>query len=203
MDWGEGQANKFYYALSLAAALGAIALSTGDQLTVRMLNGGPAGQLGPLRGRMNLLPLLRFLEKQAAAGAAGLAQGLRNYALQAHRPGLAILLSDLLTEEDVLAGLRPLRSHGNEITLLHLLSPDEIDPPLAGDLRLLDVESGSAQEVSLDAGMRSLYRRRLAAWQDQLQAACAGRGVRYLGLSTAVPWEKVVLQELRRQGLVK
>src|SRR5512140_1970914 len=37
MDWGEGEQNKFRYALNLAAGLGAIALSSGDLLSVGFL----------------------------------------------------------------------------------------------------------------------------------------------------------------------
>jgi len=87
--------------------------------------------------------------------------------------------------------------------VVHLLHPDELDPPLAGDLRLVDVETGGVQEVSLDAGMRRLYRERLADWQAEIEAGCTRRAIRYLPLSTAQPWEKVILQSMRRLGVVR
>jgi len=55
-----------------------------------------------------------------------------------------------------------LQSRGYESHLDSLALPDEVEPPLAGDLRLVDVETNQVQEVSLDGGLRDLYRRRLA-----------------------------------------
>lgn len=87
--------------------------------------------------------------------------------------------------------------------MLHVLSPDEITPPLTGDLRLVDVETGGFQEVTLDSTMRELYIRRLEAWRQEIRAECTRRGVHYLPLSTDFAWEKVILYELRKLGLVK
>jgi uncharacterized protein (DUF58 family) len=204
MDWGAEEQHKLQYALRLAAALGSIALSNGDRLTVATLPAGSSlPQFGPARGPGHLLQLLKFLEGQQAAGLTDLDRSLRNYALSARRPGLAFILSDLFSPNGYVSGLASLQSRGYEAVLIHILASDEIDPPLAGDLRLLDMETGQAQEVSLDAGLRDRYRRRLQAWRVEIQAASSQRGVRYLGLNTAVPWEKVVLQEMRTAGVVK
>src|SRR5512138_2762198 len=55
MDWGEGEQNKFRFAVKLAASMGVMALATGDTLTVRLLkqNGlsGTPLQYGPSRGQ--------------------------------------------------------------------------------------------------------------------------------------------------------
>jgi uncharacterized protein (DUF58 family) len=204
MDWSEAEENKFHYARRLAAGLGAIALANGDSLTVQPLNTGRgSAPFGPARGAASTARLLLYLESLPAGGGTDLGPGLKRYALSTHRPGLAFLLSDLLTAEDPLNGLNALQSHGFETTVIHLLSPEELDPPLSGDLRLLDVETGQAQEVSLDGGLRTIYRQRLKAWQDEIAVACQNRGIRYLPLSTKTPWERFILQELRKAGVVK
>ncbi|HEX7973804.1 MAG TPA: DUF58 domain-containing protein [Anaerolineales bacterium] len=204
MDWGPDEHNKFQYALKLAAALGAIALSSGDRLTASGLHAGGIGpQFGPARGQLSTLSLLRFLESQHPGGETDLYKSLREYALAARRPGLVFLISDLFSQSDALAGLALLQSRGYEVALLHLLAPDEIDPPFAGDLRLVDAETGQAQDVSLDGGLRNLYQSRLQAWRDETGAACRKRGIRYLELSTAQPWERVILQEMRQADLVR
>ena len=86
--------------------------------------------------------------------------------------------------------------------VIHVLAPDEVEPPLGGDLRLLDVETGESQEVTIDEGMRSVYRRRLAAWRDEVRATCRARNVHYVPVETDVPFERVVLHELPRAGVV-
>lgn len=204
MDWGEGETHKFTYAQHLAAALGAIALSSGDRLSISTFRGGSVSdQLPAMRSSNNLMRLLAFLEKQAPAGKTDLHQVLRQYALAAHRPGLAFVITDLFSAGNILEALAHLLGRGYEVALLHLLSPDEILPPLAGDLRLLDSETGQPVEVSLDAGMRELYQRGVLEWRADIQRACLSRGVHFLALQTDQPWDKVVLSEMRRTGMVK
>jgi uncharacterized protein (DUF58 family) len=210
MDWGEAELHKFSYALKLAAALGAISLGAGDRLTIRLLREGsldtaPAmeTQFGPGRGSMQLLPMLAFLEKQTPHGETDLNRWLANYAMSAGRPGLAFVISDLFALGGYREGLSALQSRGFEVNLLQVLAPDEIDPPLAGDLRLVDVENGQTQEVSLDGGMRDLYRRRVQAWQEEILSDCRKRRIRYLPLDSSVAWDKVVLYDLRKSGVVK
>lgn len=203
MNWSEGDENKFNYARRLAAGLGAIALADGDHLSVSPLSNVPAASFGPARGQAATPRLLLYLEALQPAGAAGLGRALQRYSLIAGRPGLVFLLSDLLTSDDLHKGLSDLQSRGYETTVIHLLSPEELDPPFSGDLRLVDVETGDTRDISFDAGLRAIYRQRLSAWQEELGNAFRKLGVRYLPLSTQLPWERFILQELRRAGVVR
>ncbi|MBN2503624.1 MAG: DUF58 domain-containing protein [Anaerolineales bacterium] len=204
MEWGEDGLNKFTYARQLTAALSTIALATGDRLTVKVLRATDRNlQFGPARGQHNLMRLLEYLQAQEAAGQTDLNQALRNYALTALRPGLAVLISDMFSPNGYEDGFTQLLSRGYEVILIHLLSPDELDPPLAGDLQLVDVETGATQDVSLDGAIRRGYRQRLQTWQGEIQAYCNRRGIHYLQRSTDIPWDKFVLSDLRRAGVVK
>jgi uncharacterized protein (DUF58 family) len=204
MEWGQGEANKFGYSVRLAAGLGAVALASGDALSVAMLQGGRvAAELGPARGQAVLPRLFGFLEGLRAGGETDLVNSLREYALTPRRPGLLVLISDLLATEGYEPGLRPLLGRGHEAALIHVLSVDELDPPLAGDLQLLDIETGHAQDVSLDGGLRELYRERAQTWIHTTQAECHQQGIRYLQLTTDRPWDQALLLEMRRAGLVK
>jgi uncharacterized protein (DUF58 family) len=204
MDWGEGETNKFRYAVYMAAALGAIALSGGDRLTVTTLHSGEvSAQFGPSRGSQNLTHLLEFLERLEAKGLTNLDRSIRDYSLGARRPGLAFILSDLFSPPGIMEGIKLLQSKGYEVSILHILAPDEIDPPLAGDLRLVDIETGETEEVSLEGGLREIYRRSLKTWQDNLQKEFHKRGIRYVKLATNIAWDQVVLYEMRKEGMVK
>ena len=204
MGWGEGEENKFDYALRLAAGLGAVTLASGDVLSVGLLQHGKAvTEYGPSRGQSALTRLFRFLDGLKAGGETNLNLSLREYSITPRRTGLVILMSDLLTAEGYEAGLRHLLGRGHEAVLIHVLSPDELDPPLAGDLQLLDVETGHAQDVSLDGGLRSLYRARVQAWIQSTQVDCRKQGVRYLPVVTNQLWDQILLLEMRRAGIVK
>ncbi len=204
MDWGEGDQNKFLYALRLTAALGTIALSAGDNLSIAILYAGTRQpQFGPSRGQGQMMRLFSFLDMHKAEGITNLNVSLHGYTLTARRAGLVFLISDLFSPGDNQSGLWQLLARGHEVVLLHVLNPDELDPPLAGDLRLIDVETGQAQEVSLDGGIRTLYRRKVESWLDEIQVECHKRGVRYIPINTAQPWDDIVLLGLRKAGVLK
>ncbi len=196
--------HKFRYGQRLAAALGYIGLSSSDRVAVGLLRGGRLDdRWGPLRGRGQTLRLLAWVEDQQAGGTTDLNAALSDYALRGGRPGLALVISDMLSPGGYRDGLNALQGRGHEVALIHLLAPDEVMPALAGDLRLLDSETGAGQDVTVDGAMRDLYSRRLRAWRDEMASYCLNRDVHYIAVETGTPWENVILFALRRAGVVK
>ena len=204
MDWGEDERNKFRYTLKLAAGIGAVALSSGDLLSIGFLQGGHVvSEFGPTRGGTALARLFRYLENLSAGQQTDLNNAMREYALIPRRPGLVILISDLFANDGYESGLRLFLGRGHEAALIHVLAQDELDPPLAGDIQLVDVETNQEQDVSLDGGLRAQYRQRVHAWIQSTQADCRKHGVRYLNLTTDTPWDHALLLEMRHAGIVK
>ena len=150
-----------------------------------------------------MVQMLRFLHGLDGGGNTDLNQVLSDYAARASRPGQLFIISDFFSESGYISGLNQLIGRGYEVVAIHLLSPDEVDPALGGDLRLVDSETGSPQEVSLDAGLINLYRQRLEVWRGDIRNECLKRGATYISVTTDTPWERVILQELRRAGVVK
>ncbi|HEX2622918.1 MAG TPA: DUF58 domain-containing protein, partial [Phototrophicaceae bacterium] len=206
MDWGDETSpeyNKLLFGRRLFAGLGYISLVSNDRLRMSALSGGGLEQFGPVRGRGQSIALLKFAHQLKAGGVTDLNVALKDYASRAGRPGLCFIISDMFSPSGYLDGVNTLLGKGYEVILMHVLSPDEVTPPLNGDLRLVDIETGLAQEVSVDSTMREMYIRRLEGWRDDIRAECVKRGVHYLPLVTDVSWEKVILYDLRRLGVVK
>ncbi len=217
MDWGEGDKNKLLFGKKLAAGLGVISLFTGDLLKVEIWGGrfspqrgemsdrtegdGVTNQsMGPMRGGANLIRLLSAFDTVAGSGEIDFERQARKFTAVNKRPGLLILISDFLYPNGYEKGLKHLQSQGHEIILLHTLTEDERHPDLNGDLRLVDVETGNAQEVSLTRWMRERYVERLETWQAELRAFAHQRQMRYFDLSTASEWDHFLLYELRKSG---
>jgi uncharacterized protein (DUF58 family) len=157
MDYGDGDLHKFLYAQRLAAALGYIALAAGDRLWLAGLRADVvSGEFGPARGRGHALGLLTFAEGLRPEGETDLDGALQDYVLRARRPGLAFLISDLLAPGGFASGLSALQGRGYDAVVIHVLHDDEIEPAYSGDLKLVDVETGSFQEVTIDGAMRAL-----------------------------------------------
>lgn len=207
MNWpqdGDLDIHKFRYGQRLAAALAHIGLSTGDRVTVGLLSGDRlADRWGPSRSRGQILRLLSWMEALQPGGTTNLNTALSDYGVRAGRPGLALIITDMLSPAGYADGLNALQGRGYEVALLHLLSPDEIDPPLTGDLRLIDSETGTPQDVTIDGAMRDLFSRRVRAWQEEIATLCQNREVHYVSIDTSTPWENVILFALRRAGVVR
>ncbi|MEZ4658873.1 MAG: DUF58 domain-containing protein [Caldilineaceae bacterium] len=198
MDWGEP--NKLQYAVRVAGALGYIALAGLDRVTVTALGRNDA-QLSPRRGKQQAWPLFNFLQAIAPAGATDLAANLRAYAAAARRPGPLLLLSDLM-DDGWAAGLNALAAKGFEVTVLHLLAPQEVNPQLAGDLKLLDAETAAAVEITADFDLLERYGQNLRDWQAEVGRFCAARAMHYIPVQTSIPFEELLFAILRRRGVL-
>jgi uncharacterized protein (DUF58 family) len=199
MDWGEP--NKLRVARQLAGAMGYIALAGLDRVTASTISEQVA-LFTPHRGKHQAHLLFGFLQSLNAGGSAELGATLKRYAQGARNPGPLLLISDLF-DPTWQEGLRALLTRRFDITILHVLSPEELSPALAGDLRLKDIEHGQELEITVDVAMLQRYEENLAAWHAELRQWCGARGIAYASLNSAVPVEEIVLTLLRRQAIVR
>jgi uncharacterized protein (DUF58 family) len=211
MDWG--QPNKLWYASRAAGALGYVALVGLDRVTVTVLGNGAIesrNHFPPRRGKSQATALFSFLQTLVAGGRAHLAARLRAYAATTIQPGPLLLFSDLM-DEGWSEGLGTLASRGFEVTVLHILAPDEVDPDSStwlgagptADFKLLDAETGAEVEITADYDLLERYRQGLAAWREELRHFCGARGMHYVPVETSMPFEELLFGWLRRRGVLK
>jgi uncharacterized protein (DUF58 family) len=203
MDWGEP--NKLRYSLRAAGALGYVALGGLDRVTVTAVgngNGRGSGYFPPHRGKQQAAALFAFLQGLAAGGSTPLGPRLRAYAAESVQPGPLLLFSDLL-DDGWADGLRALASRGFEVSVLHTLSPDEVSPEIAGDLKLVDVETGAGVDITADYDLVQRYKEGLAGWLEELRRFCGARGMHYVPIETSLPFEELVFAVLRTRGVLK
>jgi len=199
---GAGQPDKLTYAKRAAAALGYIGLASEDRVAVVALSGRAARRQAAIRGSGRVFRLLSALSAiPISDGPTDLLTAVRHAGAQLTGRGVVVLLSDLL-DPDADRVIRELAATGSEIVILHVLAPEELDPALEGDLRLVDVESGEGVEVTVDLATLDGYKARLAAWRDGFADTAAKRRAAYVPLSTEVPLADLVFAELRRRRVV-
>ncbi|MDP9482403.1 MAG: DUF58 domain-containing protein [Chloroflexota bacterium] len=194
-----GRPEKLLFAKRAAAALGYIGLASEDRVQLTVLGGRVARRRNALRGSGRVFRLLGDLSGIAPAeGPSDLVAAARHAAAQLHGRGLVILISDLL-DPGADRVIRELAATGSELVILHVLSPDEIDPLLEGDLRLVDTETGEGIEVTVDLATLDAYRTRLATWRESLANLAARRRATYLPVSSDLALADLVFAELRRR----
>ncbi|HEY3068560.1 MAG TPA: DUF58 domain-containing protein [Methylomirabilota bacterium] len=198
MDFG--RPTKLSYAVRLAAALGFVGLVNLERVGVGVLRQQVAEGWPPARGRNQFMGLVDFLANVQPGGRTSLNAGLANYAMRARDAGVAVVMSDLLDPDGYEAGLRALLERRFDIHVVHLLAPDEMNPEFAGDLRLVDSETGELRELSVDGDALRAYRRRLHEFLERLETFCRTKEIGYHRVITDTPVEGFVLSQLK--GLV-
>src|SRR5436190_7044578 len=163
-----GEPRKFDFARQVAAAIGYVALSGFDRVSVvpfpdllarsEAQNRSQAatsslqpatnnqelaarGALRSVRGKKSAISFFQSLSALTAGGTANLNEALRRGALEARQAGVAVVLSDFLDPAGYESGLTALVGRGFQVNAVQILSPDELSPATFGDLRLVDAET--------------------------------------------------------------
>lgn len=200
---GFGSPSKLAYAAQVAAALGYIALKNGESTRLATFAQGLSGRSPALTGREQLGRLLRYAGGLEAAGTTTLGASLQNYAVTQSGPGIAVVLSDLLDPEGWESGVAALLTQGRRVALVHILTPEEVEPEATGQFSWVDSERGSRVELTCDPVALALYRETLAAWAADISAFCRRRRIDYFPITTRLPLEELFLTHLRRGGLLR
>ncbi len=164
-----GTPSKLDAAKKLAAAIGYLWLGTGQRF---QLVGQKDDSLRPYnarRGQRSVPAAFAEVEALVAGGKTDLAGWVRRLLAGNSRPGLLVTISDFFDPGPVLSALDQARAMGHQVAMLQVLAPEELDPTLDGDLRLVDSETGDQLEVSIDAAALQAYGRRLTQLTNELQ----------------------------------
>jgi uncharacterized protein (DUF58 family) len=197
-----GRPEKLLFAKRAAAALGYIGLANEDRIVVAALTGRVARRQSGLRGSGRVFRLLANLSGIAPAeGPTDLVAAARHAAAMVTGRGVIVLISDLL-DPGADKVIRELAATGSELIVLHVLSPDELDPAIEGDLRLVDAETGEGVDVTVDLAALDDYKSRLATWQEGFEDLARKRRASYVSLSSDVALADLVFAELRRRRVV-
>ncbi len=194
--------NKWPAALEVAGVLGFLGLAAGDRVQPHVTPGTgnrPFESGPPLRHVASWGRLEAWLESQSPAGLAPLAAATQ--AVAAGAPGPVVLVSDLM-DPGWMAAVDRL-SLGRGGFLIHVLDPMELRPDLAGDLDLVDVETGAAVAVSLDREALVGYHARLEAFLDLAEARARRKGLEYVLVSASLPVADRLIEALARRELVR
>ncbi len=201
MAWGNP--DKFSYARRVTAGLAYVALSHMDAASLLVLQGQDCIRLSRQESAAAAARMVRAVNSLEPGGTTDLNAALTVYTAQGNHQGVAVLISDLLSPGGYQAGLERLSRSALRPVVIHLLSPEEMNPPLEGDLELLDVETGDTVQVSIDWGTLRRYRRWLREWLDEVEAFCSRWGITYVRVETSQPIEYLLLDRLRREKVLK
>lgn len=205
MDWGDP--NKLAYAQRLAMALGYVGLVNHNRVTMAAFGGeGGLRILRNLRGRRRTSEMGRWLLDLQPGGANSFEESMKSLAVSRQGRGVMLVISDFLLKEGYEKGLRYVAGRGYDLWCLQTLAPQEIDPAahgLAGDWRLTDAEDRDEAEVTASPGLIDQYRANLGAWCAGLRDFAVRRSIMHLVVDTSTEVDVLLLEYLRRRGLLR
>ena len=197
-----GRPDKFLYGRQVAAALSYIGMSNLDDANVQAFGEDLRESIVRMRGKGKVKHLFRFLEELEHRGETDMRRGFRRFIAQQARRGVVVVISDLYDVDGVIPSLRYLKSRRHEVYVVHVMDREERDPPLRGDLRLVDSEDGSYRDVTVTDTLRKRFTEAFEAHAKRVEMHCRGAEIGYVRAWTDVPFDSLVLNILKRGGLV-
>jgi uncharacterized protein (DUF58 family) len=203
MAFGTGPRLKSDVAEGVVEVVGRLAVRRAGRVAL-LTCGAPVTRLLPPRnGRRALVALRRAVAQGVATDgtpppADALATALRRLGRVARGPGLVVVVSDFREEGGEWA--RALRALGGRHDLLavEVLDPREGELPDAGQLVLVDPETGRRLEAdTTSAALRRDFAAAELARRDALKSALRRAGARHVELATGADWLRTLGRGLR------
>ena len=198
-----GSPQKLLFGKQLAAAIAYTGLKGNDKISLTAFDAHPGRSFGPFRGRHQVRRMLAMLDALESAGETSLEAMCRDLAVRVRGRSVVVLISDLLDPAGYETALRYLTRESLDVFVVHLLSPEEIQPPANGHVELLDAETGHKVEITVNPRLLKVYQTNLAAFTGAAKDFCLKRGMFYSLVRSDARLEDLVLRDLRRAGLLQ
>jgi uncharacterized protein (DUF58 family) len=202
MSFGE-PLTKLDYARRAAAILAFVATGSHDRLSVSAFDSKVVSRLKPARGQSQLFAALSFLDSiSTRERETSLDRVLQDHRRANSKPGVSFIISDFLDSSDFRRRMRLMAHSGFELNLIQVMAPEELDPKLAGDLMLIDSETGVECEVTIDSRTMAAYKRILTRLTVDLESFCRANGFGYIRVTTDQPFEDLLVKNLIDSGMI-
>jgi uncharacterized protein (DUF58 family) len=201
MDFGDP--TKLQYGKQIAAALAFIGLVNHDRVVLDTFSSQLDAGLPSIRGRSQMYRVVQYFDRLQASGSSNLTAAAKAFAVKHSGKGIVVVVSDFLDKRGYEEALRYLLARNMDIYVIHVLSKEEVEPEIVGDLRLVDAEDDDVAEITISAPLLKRYKETLNAFVGGLKEWCTKRGITYIFTTNQNPFDKLVLNYLRERGLVK
>jgi uncharacterized protein (DUF58 family) len=197
MQYTSGPPKKMDYARFIAASLFYLAIrNQRDAAGLIVFDDEVREYVRPSTRQGQLARLFAGLEQAEPRARTDFGKPLQHFQNLLHRRGIAIVISDFYEEpEKIVRAIEPLRFHGNDVVLFHILDPEEIRPVLKGPALLVDLETDQEIEV-IPEYTKTTYRAKMEAHIEQLRSRTRAAGMDYRLLVTDQPLDEALREYL-------
>ena len=200
MDFG--QPNKGFLAKQLAGIFCYLALNTFDRVSLVCINEKVERHLPSFSGKQGFWKALKFIEETPFEGKTSLNQAIQRYQSLGSRGGTTIIFTDLFSQDGYQEAVKYLQYQKQEVSLIHILSPEEMDPPWSGNIRLIDKEDQGYRDVNLRPQMIRAYKKTLDDFLRGATEFCYNRGIHYMLVNSEASIDNIVFDNLVKIGVI-
>ena len=187
MGYGSHNVNKIDYARYLAASLAYMSNQQRDGTGIVVFDDDVQNYIPPSGRQGQFARVLHAIEQAKLGKRTNFAKPFIHTQNFLHRRGILAVMSDFYEKpEEVIRTMTPLRMHGNEVILFHVLDPQEIAPTLRDPATFVDMETGDDLEVSPDY-VKHEYKAKIDAHIEALRSEAQKTGIDYYLLDTSKP----------------
>lgn len=199
MDFGEPK--KSIMASQLAAAISFLALSNMDRLCINLLQDDKLRSSDIFGGKGRFDGCASFMNDIELRGTTDMNKAIKMKRFTSR--GLSVVISDFFTQGSLEDFIKYMIYNKQDVVLLHILSPEELDPKLKGQVRLKDSETGEMVDVDLTPSILDKYDKILSSFKSGLRETAKRCGGAYVSISSGDSLEKVLFEDMIANQIVK
>ncbi len=201
MGFSSQTLNKMDYARFLAASLAYMGNLQRDATGLIVFDNDVTNYIPPSTRQGQMHRLFHAIEHAAVGVHTDFAKPFLHFQQFLHRRGIVAVISDFYDQpENIVKVVEPLRYHGNEVVLFHVLDPQEIKPSFRDSTLLVDMETKSSMEVTPEYS-RGEYRKKIDEHLANLRTKAKAAGLDYFLMNTSRPLDEGLREYLTvRQG---
>lgn len=201
MSYTSHSVSKTDYSRYLAASLCYLANQQRDAAGIIVFDDEVRNYVPPSTRQGQFHRLLHAIENAPLGTRTDFAKPFFHFQNFLRRRGIIAVVSDLFEQaETIVKTIEPLRMHGNEVVLFHVLDPQEIRPSFREPSLLVDMETNAVLEVSPEYAKHE-YGPKIDAHLTLLKQKAQGAGIEYFLVRTDRPLDEALREYLTvRQG---
>lgn len=205
LDFGTDQWEKRDLAIAATATFGFLSCLGGSRFGAVVAEPSGTTVVSPGSGRDHVRRLLRRLEQRppAPTGGVDLAGAIERIGRLGRRPGVVVLVSDLIGDDD---WVRPMRAHAHRcrtiVTEVRDVRDDHL--PAVGYLSLVDPETGRVRDVQTsDPALRARFAAAAAERRRRIGGAVRSSGSDHLVVTTDTNWLDDIVRHHHTQRRIR
>lgn len=191
---------KYEFARTLAAALSWILIRQRDAVGLALFSSSVESMIKPGSTNIKLKEIISTLEGAEPSDTTNCSPAINRVASTLKKRGMTIIISDLMDDaEELIKSLKHLKFNGQDILLIRILDPMEMNFVTKNDLDVIDLETAAHLKIDSKTAMES-FLIGFNEHQDTINKGCRELAIDYLTLSTKSPFAEALLKVVEKRN---